>query len=115
MTEEQLAVARAHVDWHMERYGYDKANVTFRHGVIEDLASMGIADASVDVCVSNCVLNLSPDKAQVLKEIFRVLKPGGELYFSDVFCDRRLPGALREDQEVLGECLGGALYIGKSF
>ncbi|TFJ85131.1 hypothetical protein NSK_003554 [Nannochloropsis salina CCMP1776] len=111
MTEEQLAVARAHVDWHMERYGYDKANVTFRHGVIEDLASMGIADASVDVCVSNCVLNLSPDKAQVLKEIFRVLKPGGELYFSDVFCDRRLPGALREDQEVLGECLGGALYI----
>lgn len=111
MTDEQLAVARTHVDWHMQRYGYTKPNVTFLKGVIEDLTSVGIADASVDVCVSNCVLNLSPNKPQVLAEIFRVLKPGGELYFSDVFCDRRLPAALKNDQEVLGECLGGALYI----
>jgi ubiquinone/menaquinone biosynthesis C-methylase UbiE len=113
MTDEQLAVARAHVDWHTQRYGYSKPNVTFLKGVIEDLTSVGIEDASVDVCVSNCVLNLSPNKPQVLAEIFRVLKPGGELYFSDVFCDRRLPAALKEDQEVLGECLGGALYIGE--
>lgn len=112
MTDEQLAVARAHVDWHMQRYGYSKPNVTFLKGVIEDLLSVGIQDATVDVCVSNCVLNLSPNKPQVLSEIFRVLKPGGELYFSDVFCDRRLPAALKGDREVLGECLGGALYIG---
>jgi arsenite methyltransferase len=111
MTDEQLAVARAHVDWHTERYGYKAPNVRFVKGVIEDLSTVGIADASVDVVVSNCVLNLSPSKPRVLREVFRVLKPGGELYFSDVFCDRRLPAALREDQEVLGECLGGALYI----
>jgi arsenite methyltransferase len=111
MTDEQLAVARAHVDWHTKRYGYDAPNVRFLKGKIEDLSTVGIADASVDVVVSNCVLNLSPSKPAVLKEVFRVLKPGGELYFSDVFCDRRLPAALRRDQEVLGECLGGAMYI----
>lgn len=61
--------------------------------------------------VSNCVINLSPNKPQVLSEIFRVLKPGGELYFADVFCDRRLPAHLTEDKEVLGECLGGAMYV----
>lgn len=111
MTDEQLAVARAHVDWHTQRYGYAAPNVRFEKGLIEDLSTVGVADGSVDVVVSNCVLNLSPSKPQVLREVFRVLKPGGELYFSDVFCDRRLPAALREDQEVLGECLGGAMYI----
>jgi SAM-dependent methyltransferase len=80
-------------------------------GYIEDLAACGIADASVDVVVSNCVLNLAPDKARVFAEIFRVLKPGGELYFSDVFADRRIPTALRSDPVLLGECLGGALYV----
>jgi arsenite methyltransferase len=57
------------------------------------------------------VLNLSPDKARVFGEIFRVLKPGGELYFSDVFADRRIPAALAADPVLLGECLGGALYV----
>lgn len=109
MTEEQLDVARRHRAWHAERYGY--ANVEFRSGYIEDLASAGIADASVDLVVSNCVLNLSPDKPRVFREIFRVLKPGGELYFSDVFADRRIPPALAADPVLLGECLGGALYI----
>ncbi|MFE0760282.1 methyltransferase domain-containing protein [Streptomyces smyrnaeus] len=108
MTEEQLAVARRHQGWHTERFGY--ANTDFRHGYIEDLAAAGVRDASVDLVVSNCVLNLSPDKPRVLSEIFRVLKPGGELYFSDVFADRRLPAALREDPVLLGECLAGALY-----
>lgn len=108
MTEEQLAVARRHQDWHAARYGY--ANVEFRQAYIEDLAAAGIADASVDVVVSNCVLNLSPDKPRVFAEIFRVLKPGGELYFSDVFADRRVPEALAQDPVLLGECLGGALY-----
>jgi 2-polyprenyl-3-methyl-5-hydroxy-6-metoxy-1,4-benzoquinol methylase len=66
MTDEQLAVARKHVEWHTKKYGYDKPNVTFVKGVIEDLTTVGIKDASVDVCVSNCVLNLSPNKPQVL-------------------------------------------------
>jgi SAM-dependent methyltransferase len=108
MTDEQLAVARRHQAWHAERYGY--ANVDFRTGYIEDLAAAGIADASVDLVISNCVLNLSPDKARCFAEIFRVLKPGGELYFSDVFADRRIPPELARDPVLLGECLGGALY-----
>jgi SAM-dependent methyltransferase len=65
----------------------------------------------VDVVVSNCVINLSPDKERVFAEIFRVLRPGGELYFSDVFADRRIPPQLAQDPVLLGECLGGALYI----
>ena len=110
MTPEQLAVARRHRSWHAERYGYTRSNVELHEGYIEDLAALGIADASVDVVVSNCVVNLSPDKPRVLREIFRVLKPGGELYFSDVFADRRVPPALRADPVLLGECLAGALY-----
>jgi len=110
MTEEQLDVARSHLDWHTERYGYDRANVEFLQGHIEDLNTVGIADNSVDVVVSNCVINLSGDKRKVLSEIFRVLKPGGELYFSDVYADRRIPQALKSDPVLLGECLGGALY-----
>jgi SAM-dependent methyltransferase len=108
MTTEQLEIAIRHLDWHAERFGF--ANIDFLHGYIEDLHSVGIADNSIDVVVSNCVINLSPQKPQVLAEIFRVLKPGGELYFSDVFADRRIPAELRQDPVLLGECLGGALY-----
>jgi len=109
MTDEQLEVARRHQGWHAERFG--AANVEFRKGFIEDLAAAGIADNSVDLVISNCVLNLSPDKPRLFAEIFRVLKPGGELYFSDVFADRRIPKALAEDPVLLGECLGGAMYL----
>lgn len=109
MTDAQLAVARKHLGWHAERLGH--ANVEFRTGYIEDLAAAGIADASVDLVISNCVLNLSPDKPRCFREIFRVLKPGGELYFSDVFADRRLAPEMASDPLLLGECLGGALYV----
>jgi arsenite methyltransferase len=111
MTAEQLSLARKHQAWHAERYGHAKSNVEFHEGFIEDLAAIGIADNSIDVVVSNCVLNLSPEKARVFKEIFRVLKPGGELYFSDVFADRRIPASLRHDPVLLGECLSGAMYV----
>jgi ubiquinone/menaquinone biosynthesis C-methylase UbiE len=111
MTEEQLAVARKHVDSQAARFGYDTPNVDFRQGHIEDLAAAGIQDNSIDLVISNCVINLSPDKERVLREIFRVLKPGGELYFADVFAGRRVPEALRHDPVLRGECLGGALYI----
>jgi SAM-dependent methyltransferase len=57
------------------------------------------------------VINLSPDKKKVFSEIFRVLKSGGELYFSDVFADRRIPDKVRKDPVLYGECLGGAMYI----
>jgi SAM-dependent methyltransferase len=110
MTEEQLAVARQHDKYHQEAFGYKRSNVRFLHGYIERLHELELADASVDVIVSNCVINLAPDKAAVLREAFRVLKPGGELYFSDVYSDRRIPAALTQDPELYGECLSGALY-----
>lgn len=110
MTVEQLAVARKHLDSQTKRFGFNKPNLEFRHGCIEDLADCGIADNSIDLVISNCVINLSPDKEQVFSEIFRVLKPGGELYFSAVFVDRRLPVHLKNDPVLYGECLGGALY-----
>jgi arsenite methyltransferase len=61
--------------------------------------------------ISNCVINLSGDKERVLSEIWRVLKEGGELFFSDVFSDRRIPEHLKKDSVLWGECLSGALYI----
>jgi len=111
MTPEQLDNARRHVVYHMHKFGFPQPNVEFLSGYIEDLKSLGIKNDSVDVVASNCVINLSPNKDRVFSEIFRVLKPGGELYFSDVFADRRIPQHLAEDPVLLGECLGGALYI----
>ena len=108
MTEEQLAVARQHQAWHAEQFGFD--NVRFIQGYIERLDELGLAPGSFDVVVSNCVINLSPDKDAVLREVKRLLKPGGEFYFSDVYASRRLPDVLRNDPQLIGECLGGALY-----
>lgn len=110
MTEKQLEVANKYQDYHRDIFGYQQSNVRFMHGYIERLNELDLADNSVDVIVSNCVINLSPDKTSVLREAFRVLKPGGELYFSDVYSDRRVPAALIEDPVLRGECLSGALY-----
>jgi len=108
MTPEQLDVAKAHKEWHAEKFGY--SNVDFKLGFIERLNELGLEDSSFDVIVSNCVINLSPDKEAVLREAYRLLKPGGELYFSDVYSDRRVPQKLREDSVLWGECISGALY-----
>lgn len=110
MTEEQLDVAMRHQEYHREQFGHAKSNVEFRLGYIENLSDLNLADASFDVVVSNCVVNLSPDKDAVLREIFRLLKPGGELYFSDIYADRRVPDRVKNDALLYGECLGGALY-----
>ena len=111
MTPEQLAVAEKYRDEQAEKFGFEESNVEFRAGYIEDLEALGIEDGTVDLVVSNCVINLSPFKDQVFSEIYRVLKPGGELYFSDVFCDRRMSDELRADPVLRGECLGGAMYL----
>lgn len=111
MTDEQLDVARRHEAAQAKAFGHPRPTTSFRKAYIEDLRGADLADASVDVVISNCVVNLSPDKPRVLREIFRVLKPGGELYFSDILADRRIPPALREDPVLLGECLAGALYV----
>lgn len=111
MTGSQLAVARRHVDSQTQRFGFARPNVEFHLGCIEDLRAVGLGDESVDVVISNCVINLSPDKRRVFSEVFRVLKPGGELYFSDIFSNRRIPESLGSDPLLRGECLGGALYV----
>jgi len=111
MTDAQIKVAKRYQARQARRFGFKRSNVDFRVGYIEDLASAGIADNSVDVVISNCVINLSPMKDKVFSEIFRVLKPGGELLFADVFAGRRVPQPLREDPVLFGECLGGAMYI----
>lgn len=111
MTPEQLTIANEHVDYHREQFGYAESNTTFHKGYIEDLQGLYIEDNSIDIVSSNCVLNLSADKRRVFSEIFRVLKPGGELYFSDVFASRRIPEELQNDPVLRGECLGGALYV----
>ncbi len=111
MTDEQLEVANRYLDYHTQKFEYSQPNVEFRKGYIEDLKELGIQSDSVDVVVSNCVINLSPKKLSVFSEIFRVLKPGGELYFSDVFSGRRIPSVLASDPTLLRECLSGALYF----
>jgi SAM-dependent methyltransferase len=108
MTPAQLEVARGHQAFHAEQFGY--ANVRFLEGRIESLDALDLEPASFDVIVSNCVLNLSTDKPAVLRGAQRLLKPGGEFYFSDVYADRRLPAEVQRHPVLYGECLGGALY-----
>lgn len=110
MTKEQMDVALKHVDYHKEKFGYKTANTDFKLGYIEKLDELGLEPNSFDVIVSNCVINLSPDKEAVLTQAYELLKPGGELYFSDVYSSRRVPQHLVDDPILYGECLSGALY-----
>ena len=111
-TRAQLAVAERHLDWHRDRFGYARSNVRFVEGDIERLGELDLEPGSFDVIVSNCVINLVADKAAVFAAAHRLLKPGGELYFSDVYADRRVPAHLLDDPVLHGECLAGALYWG---
>ncbi|PVZ64372.1 methyltransferase domain-containing protein [Pelagibaculum spongiae] len=110
MTDQQLEVANRHVDWHKEKFGYQKSNVRFVKGYLEQLDQLGLEENSFDIIVSNCVINLCPDKAAVLEQAYKLLKPGGEIYFSDVYSDRRVSAELVADPVLHGECLSGALY-----
>ena len=100
MTPEMLARARQNAERHGLR------NAEFRQGLIEALP---LAGSSVDVILSNCVINLAPDKSAVFKEAFRVLKPGGRLVVSDMVARGELPGEIRENPELWASCIGGAL------
>ncbi len=83
-------------------------NIEFRLGEIEHLP---VANDSVDVIISNCVINLSQDKEQVFKDAFRVLKPGGRLSISDVVATAPIPQDIKEDLALIASCIGGAEYI----
>ena len=106
MTAEMLSRARASLSSYRERTGFD--NVEFRLGEIENLP---VADGTVDVVLSNCVLNLSPDKARVWTEIARVLKPGGRVAISDLALLQPLPKEVTEMVEALVGCVAGATLV----
>jgi ubiquinone/menaquinone biosynthesis C-methylase UbiE len=107
MTEEMIEKARGNA----KRGGYE--NVEFRLGDIEDLP---VDDSSVDVIISNCVINLSPDKESVFREAFRVLRPGGKMFVSDIVLLKELPEAVRTNVGAYVGCLSGAVlkdeYLG---
>ncbi|MEX2483121.1 MAG: methyltransferase domain-containing protein [Brumimicrobium sp.] len=110
MTDEQLETANKFLDYHREQFGYKKSNVSFVKGNIEKLDELPFEPQSFDLIISNCVINLAADKDKVLTDAFRLLKPGGEMYFSDVYSDRRIPTELQQDNILWGECLSGAMY-----
>jgi len=109
MTENQLAAARKHQEYHAEKFGFK--NVEFLQGYLEQLKELeSLEEGSFDLIVSNCVLNLCTDKQKVLDSCHKLLKEGGEMYFSDVYASRRVPMELQKDEVLWGECLSGALY-----
>jgi ubiquinone/menaquinone biosynthesis C-methylase UbiE len=100
MTPEMITKARKNA----EKMG--TKNVEFRLGEIEHLP---VADDSADLIMSNCVINLSPDKLQVYREAYRILKPGGRLSISDVLATTALPANVRNNLELVAACIGGAV------
>ena len=106
MTADMISKARRNLEPYRKQSGLD--NVEFRLGEIEHLP---VADASVDVVISNCVLNLSPDKPQVWREIARVLRPGGRVAVTDLALLRPLPESVRQDVEALIGCIAGAVLV----
>jgi len=109
MTPEMLGKARTNIAHYRKETGLD--NVEFRLGEIEHLP---VADGSVDVIISNCVINLSPDKAQVWREIARVLKPGGRVAVSDMALVKPLPPEVLKMVEALVGCVAGAALVSET-
>jgi len=104
MTDQMLALARSAQPQVAARLGYD--NMEFRHGFLEEVP---LPETMADVVISNCVINLSPDKRRTFHEMYRILKPGGRLVVSDIVTDTWIPAAIKNDRRFRGECLGGAL------
>lgn len=102
MTPEMIEEARGNAK------SWELANVEFRLGEIEKLP---VEDSSVDVVISNCVINLSPDKRKVFREVFRVLKPGGRLVVSDIVLRRELPQEIRDSVSAYVGCISGAVLV----
>lgn len=109
MTEAQIRVAEKYLDAQTKRFGYAEPNCRFIFDDIEH-AKQHFPAGSLDLVISNCVINLVEDKETIFRQIHDMLKPGGEFYFSDIYADRRMPEALKKDPVLHGECLGGALY-----
>jgi arsenite methyltransferase len=108
MTDEMLTLARTHAPTVAKNLGYAKSNVDFRKGQAE---AMPVQDEDIDLIVSNCVINLSPDKPKVFQEMFRILRPGGRFSISDIISDQAIPNYMIHDKEKWGDCLSGALPL----
>jgi MoaA/NifB/PqqE/SkfB family radical SAM enzyme/ubiquinone/menaquinone biosynthesis C-methylase UbiE len=104
MTDEMLSLARSSQAKVANQLGYD--NIEFRKGFLEEIP---LPDETSHVVISNCVINLSPDKRQTLHEAFRILKPGGRLVVSDIVTDEPVPLSIKNNEKFRGECLGGAM------
>jgi SAM-dependent methyltransferase len=113
MTDTMLAIARKNAPFVAAKLGYLTSNVEFRKGMAD---AIPVIDGTIDLIISNCVINLAPDKRKVFREMFRVAKPGGRFTISDIVADQPVPQYLVHDAEKWGNCLSGALtltdYIG---
>jgi len=108
MTDTMLEIARRNAVIVAGNLGYASSNVEFRKGTAE---AMPVADGTIDLIISNCVINLAPDKRKVFREMFRVAKPGGRFTISDIVADQPVPQYLVHDAEKWGDCLSGALTL----
>ena len=108
MTDTMLEIARRNAPIVARNLGYASSNVEFRKGMAD---AMPIKDETIDVVVSNCVINLTPDKHKVFREMFRVLRPGGRFTISDILADQLVPQYLLHDKEKWGDCLSGSLTV----
>jgi len=106
MTDEMLALARRNAPIVMANLGYPASNAEFRKGQAENLP---VEDGTLDLIISNCVINLAPNKAKVFREMFRVIRPGGRFTISDIVADQPVPQYLIHDAQKWGDCLSGAL------
>ncbi len=109
MTKNQIDIAEKYIDYHTEKFGYRKPNVKFIYDFIENLDEY-FEENSIDIIISNCVFNLIFDKETVLSKIYKILKNGGEFYFSDNFSNRRIPEELKDIPILYNECISGAMY-----
>jgi arsenite methyltransferase len=108
MTDTMLEIARRNAPVVARNLGHPSSNVEFRKGMAD---AMPVEDGAVDVIISNCVINLAPDKQKVFREMFRILKPGGRFTISDIVADQTVPQYLVHDTAKWGDCLSGALTI----
>lgn len=109
MTKEQIDVAQKYKKEQSQRFGHKRSNVDFIFDCMENIKEH-FKKESLDIVISNCVINLAEDKEVVLRQIYNVLKWSGEFYFSDIYADRRTPDEIKKNPILYGECLGGALY-----
>lgn len=108
MTDEMLAMARRNAPLVAKNLHLPSRNVDFRKGKAD---AMPVDDNHVDLIISNCVINLAPDKLKVFREMYRVLKPGGRFTISDILADQPIPNYLLNDADKWGDCLSGALPV----